>query len=124
MKPQSEAYEPLAQYFEGTAKDSRDASSDELKYFIRPVEPTKQVEPTEPNKYMREILPGVWVDVYDVLQAWKVTNPALQHLIKKALQPGHRGHKTLEEDLNDIASSAKRAIRLEKNKENYAKDNS
>lgn len=33
------------------------------------------------------------VDVYDVLEAWKTTNPALQHLIKKALQPGERGHK-------------------------------
>jgi len=61
------------------------------------------------NKYQREIKPSVFVDVYDVLKAWNVTNPALQHLIKKALQPGNRGHKTLEQDIDDIIASAKRA---------------
>ena len=66
------------------------------------------------NKYMREIKPGVWVDVYDVLHAWAVKNPALQHLIKKALQPGERGHKTIEQDMNDIVASATRARELEK----------
>lgn len=64
------------------------------------------------SKYHREIKPGVWVDVYDVLAAWSVTNPALQHLIKKALQPGERGHKDVEQDLQDILHSAKRAIEL------------
>lgn len=64
------------------------------------------------SKYHREIKPGVWVDVYDVLVAWSVTNPALQHLIKKALQPGERGHKDVEQDLQDILHSAKRAIEL------------
>lgn len=65
------------------------------------------------NKYMREIAPGVWVDVYAVLKAWNVTNPALQHLIKKALQPGDRGHKTIEQDMQDIIDSAIRAKELE-----------
>ena len=65
------------------------------------------------NKYEREIKPGVWVDVYDVLAAWAVDNPALQHLIKKALQPGERGHKTREQDLADIVASARRAQELE-----------
>lgn len=57
------------------------------------------------------------VDVYDVLEAWKTTNPALQHLIKKALQPGERGHKSLVEDLKDIIASAQRALEIEKSKE-------
>lgn len=65
------------------------------------------------NKYSREIATGVDVDVYDVLKAWGVTNPALQHLIKKALQAGERGHKDLKEDLLDIIASAKRAYELE-----------
>lgn len=64
------------------------------------------------NKYQREIKPGVWVDVYDVLQAWKVENPALQHLIKKALQPGARGHKSRDQDMADIVASAVRAKEL------------
>lgn len=65
------------------------------------------------SKYQREIKPGVYVDVYDVLQAWGVSNPALQHLIKKALQPGERGHKTKAEDMADIVASALRAVKLE-----------
>lgn len=65
------------------------------------------------SKYRREIRPGVFVDVYDILAAWRVVNPALQHLIKKALQPGVRGHKTCEQDMADIVASAKRAQELE-----------
>ena len=65
------------------------------------------------NKYQREIKPSVFVDVYDVLKAWDVKNPALQHLIKKALQPGERGHKDLQQDLDDIIASAIRAKEIE-----------
>lgn len=64
------------------------------------------------NKYTRECK-GVQVDVYDVLQAFNVTNPALQHLIKKALCVGIRGHKTKQQDLQDIIDSAIRAKELE-----------
>lgn len=67
-------------------------------------------------KYLREIKPEVFVDVYDVLYAWKVQNPALQHLIKKALQAGNRGHKGLLEDMTDIVVAAKRALELEQEK--------
>lgn len=52
------------------------------------------------------------IDVYDVLEAYKVVCPALQHLIKKALCAGLRGHKDAEQDLKDILSSAQEAIRL------------
>ena len=69
--------------------------------------------PEANNKYLHEIKPGVFVDVYDVLMAWNVTNPALQHLIKKALQAGERGHKSREQDLQDIIDSAIRAKELE-----------
>ncbi len=65
------------------------------------------------NKYQREIKPGVFVDVYDVLKAWGVRNPALQHLIKKALAVGQRGHKDVAEDLQDIVDSAVRAQELD-----------
>lgn len=68
---------------------------------------------TTPNKYQREIKPGVFVDVYDVLKAFIVVNPALQHLVKKALAVGQRGHKDAAEDLQDIIDSAIRAKELE-----------
>lgn len=65
------------------------------------------------NKYNR-VCKGVTIDVYDVLKAFAVTDPALQHLIKKALCTGLRGHKTREQDLQDILESAKRAVELNK----------
>lgn len=64
------------------------------------------------NKYQRTIR-GETVDVYDVLLAFNVTNPALQHLIKKALCAGLRGHKDRKTDLEEILSAAKRALELE-----------
>lgn len=63
------------------------------------------------SKYTKTIH-GVPVDVYDVLQAWGVINPALQHLIKKALQCEQRGHKDNAQDLQDIIDSAIRAKEL------------
>ena len=66
-----------------------------------------------PSKYTK-LIHGVGVDVYDVLTAWGVTNPALQHLINKALQCGQRGHKDKRQDLQDIIDSAIRAQELER----------
>lgn len=63
------------------------------------------------NKYNRKCK-GVTIDVYDVLKAFDVTDPALQHLIKKALCAGLRGHKNKEQDLIDIKDSAVRALEL------------
>ncbi|MCG8709247.1 hypothetical protein JHU04_002487 [Brenneria sp. 4F2] len=63
------------------------------------------------SKYNRQIK-SVTVDVYDVLKAFNVTCPALQHLIKKALCAGLRGHKDREQDLEEVMQSAQRAIQL------------
>lgn len=52
------------------------------------------------------------VDVYDTLDAFPITCPALQHLTKKALFAGRRGHKDQLQDLLDIRASADRAIEL------------
>lgn len=70
---------------------------------------------TNDSKYNRPCK-GITIDVYDVLKAFNVTCPALQHLIKKALAVGQRGHKDASEDLKDILASAKRAIELSEGK--------
>lgn len=67
------------------------------------------------NKYIRNIK-GAEADIYDVLQAFNVTNPALQHLIKKALCMGLRGHKDRLQDVKEVLESAKRAVELEETK--------
>ena len=80
-------------------------------------EPVTDATPvgTDDSKYNRPCK-GITIDVYDVLKAFNVTCPALQHLIKKALAVGQRGHKDASEDLKDILASAKRAIELSEGK--------
>ena len=76
------------------------------------------------NKYLRTIYGvdkegnagSLQVDVYDILDAYPTKNPALDHLIKKALCPGQRGHKDLLTDLDDIIKSAQRAKAMLVNK--------
>lgn len=69
------------------------------------------------NKY-KVNCKGVQIDVYDVLKAFNVHCPALQHAIKKLLKPGSRGHKDKDTDLEEAIQSIKRAIELEKDWQN------
>lgn len=73
------------------------------------------------SKYHREIKPGVFVDVYDVIEAFGVTNAAYQHLLKKALATGKRGHKDAIEDADDIIASALRGKEIEQQRIDIAK---
>lgn len=68
------------------------------------------------SKYDREII-GIdgtvtTVDVYRVLDAFGVTDPATQHAIKKMLCMGLRGHKDYLTDLNDSIESLQKAKEL------------
>lgn len=65
-----------------------------------------------PNKYQREIKPGVMVDVYDVLVAFNVTCPAMAHAIKKCLAPGQRGVKGVTQDKEEAIKSIQRSIEM------------
>jgi|GEM_PF-2426037 len=78
------------------------------------VEPNHSPAPivATPNKYQRQVK-GATVDVYDILKAWDVRNPAVQHAIKKLLQPGQRGHKDMLQDLREAGQSVARALELE-----------
>jgi len=83
----------------------------DIKDVVSVLDESIKEEDKPKNKYHRD-LKGVTVDVYDVLKAFEVTDPALQHLIKKALCAGLRGHKNKDQDLQDILDSAKRAVEL------------
>lgn len=65
------------------------------------------------SKYHREIVPGVYVDVYDVLRLYGVVDQAIGHAIKKLLMPGNRGYKDWFEDILDAIKSLKRAIEIQ-----------
>ena len=72
----------------------------------------KNDNPLTPSKYHRQIK-GVYVDVYDILHAFGITNPGDQHAIKKMLQPGKRGYKDARQDREEAIMSLERANELE-----------
>ena len=48
------------------------------------------------------------VDVYRVLDRFQVAHPCQQHIAKKSLCAGNRGHKDLMRDIQDIIDTAER----------------
>lgn len=53
---------------------------------------------------------SVKADVYSVLRAFKVTDPAIAHAIKKLLACGSRGHKNARTDLQEAIESIEDAM--------------
>ncbi len=81
------------------------------------------------SKYTREITQTladedqgftIDVDVYDVLRAFDVTDPAIQHAVKKLLCTGIRGHKDSRQDLEEAIQSIERALDVVKVEEKLA----
>jgi len=72
------------------------------------------------EQYQREIVSFdvagttvvVMVDVYDVLKAFRVTDPAVAHAVKKLLAAGQRGGKDEIQDLTEARQSIDRALEL------------
>jgi len=61
--------------------------------------------------YYKKVPSGVeYVDVYRVLEMFNVTDPAIQHALKKLLVAGGRGHKDLIKDVNEAIISLNRWI--------------
>lgn len=77
--------------------------------------------PAPLGKYERRIYnsagESIVIDVYDVLNAFKVTNPATAHSVKKQLVPGNRGYKDVFQDLEEAIQSTERAIHIEHNRQ-------
>ena len=62
--------------------------------------------------YFKDVSNIAEIDVYVVLKLFEVTDPCLQHIVKKALCAGKRGHKDMMEDLQNIVDTAIRAVEL------------
>lgn len=62
-------------------------------------------------KYVRRV-PTLDVDVYRVLKAFNVTDPAIQHAVKKLLCAGIRGQKGFAQDLAEAADALARCAEM------------
>ena len=78
---------------------------------IPQAKPVNMVGTSVPNKYTR-VIKGVNADVYDVLLAFGVTCPAMQHALKKMLCTGLRGHKSFHKDADEAIESIERSKEL------------
>jgi hypothetical protein len=56
--------------------------------------------------YFRQVAHLDQIDVYRFLELFGVTCPVAQHVIKKAVAAGQRGHKDIRRDWQDIEDSA------------------
>lgn len=89
--------------------------------------PHKPITEHSGSKYIREIYNCVdgtksLVDVYAVIEAFKVTCPARQHAIKKLLCAGIRGKGGEVEDLQESIDSMFRAVEMQVERERREKE--
>lgn len=79
------------------------------------------------SKYIRDIQDvlgdkTIQVDVYNVIDAYGVTCPAIQHAIKKLLCAGIRGKNNTDGDLREARDAISRAITLNQSKQSKPKE--
>lgn len=72
-------------------------------------------EPAVKHNHYFRACPFDSIDVYRVLQIFGVTDPCLQHALKKILVAGGRGHKDISRDVQDAIDTLVRwqAMRAE-----------
>ena len=67
---------------------------------------------TKHSHYFKDVSHLKTVDVYRVLQLFNVTNPCIQHAIKKLLVAGGRGAKDAERDVREAVDSLNRHLQM------------
>lgn len=75
----------------------------------------------EHSHYYKKV-PYEYIDVYRVLELFSVTDPAIQHALKKLLVAGGRGHKDLKKDVKEAIDSLNRWIDMREEEENIKID--
>ncbi len=65
------------------------------------------------SHYFKNVEHLKWIDVYRVLVLFGVTNPCLQHAIKKLLCAGQRGIKDQKQDVQEAIASLVRYLEMQ-----------
>ena len=66
----------------------------------------------EYKHYQKSVEHLKWIDVYRVLDLFGVSNPCLQHAIKKLLCAGQRGAKDELKDVQEAIASLTRYLEI------------
>jgi hypothetical protein len=62
----------------------------------------------EHNHYFKNVEHLDYIDVYRIIELFGITDPCVQHAIKKLLVAGGRGHKDIDRDIQDVIDSCER----------------
>jgi hypothetical protein len=65
------------------------------------------------SHYQKPVEHLKWIDVYRVLVLFDVTDPCLQHAIKKLLCAGQRGAKGQQQDVQEAIASLVRYLEMQ-----------
>ena len=71
-------------------------------------------EAAKHSHYFKDVSKLEKIDVYTILSLYEVTDPCIQHAVKKLLCTGKRGHKDFLKDVQDSIDSLVRCIELNK----------
>lgn len=74
------------------------------------------------SHYFKDVSRLTTIDVYRVLELFAVTDPCLQHAIKKLLVAGNRGVKNMDKDIQEAIDTLERwqGMRAEDGRETIA----
>ena len=72
----------------------------------------------EYKHYQKNVEHLKWVDVYRVLDLFGVSNPCIQHAVKKLLCSGQRGVKDTQQDVQEAITSLVRYLEMQTEDEN------
>jgi hypothetical protein len=64
------------------------------------------------SHYYKNVKNLEYIDVYRVLELFNVTDPCIQHAVKKLLVAGGRGHKGMEKDIREAIVSLNRKLEM------------
>lgn len=60
--------------------------------------------------YFRDVTHLTTLDFYRLVELFDIRDGAVQHILKKCLAVGERGHKDLRHDLQDMIDTAQRKL--------------
>lgn len=72
------------------------------------------------SHYKRDVSHLKTIDVYRIIELFEITCPVAQHVLKKSMVAGQRGHKDLKRDWQDIFDSAERRLEMMQEDESLA----
>jgi hypothetical protein len=70
------------------------------------------------SHYFKDVSNFKVIDVYRVLDLWGVTDPCIQHALKKLLCAGQRGGKNMAKDIKEVIASCERWFEMQQENAN------